>query len=63
MKDNEAVSDFALEKTFKEQREYLPVYAVRQKLLQLIRDNSVLIVVGETGRFVLNFAVLFLQCF
>ena len=27
----------------------MPVYAVRQQLLQLIRDNSLVIVVGETG--------------
>jgi len=27
----------------------LPVFAVRQKLLQVIRENSVVIVVGETG--------------
>ena len=42
-------SDFSRQKTIKQQREYLPVYAVRQQLLQLIRDNSVIIVVGETG--------------
>lgn len=33
----------------KEQREYLPVFAVRQKLLNVIRDNSVVVVIGETG--------------
>lgn len=49
MVESEAVSDFALEKTIKEQREYLPVFAVRQKMLSVIRDNSVVIVVGETG--------------
>jgi pre-mRNA-splicing factor ATP-dependent RNA helicase DHX38/PRP16 len=38
-----------MEKTLKQQREYLPVFAVRQKLLQVIRENSVVIVVGETG--------------
>ena len=42
-------SDFSRQKTIKQQREYLPVFAVRQELLQLIRDNSVIIVVGETG--------------
>ena len=38
-----------MEKTIKEQREYLPVFAVRQKLLQVIRENSIVVVVGETG--------------
>merc|ERR1719430_1183987 len=42
-------TDFSKKKTIKQQREFLPVYAVRQQLLQLIRDNSVVIVVGETG--------------
>jgi pre-mRNA-splicing factor ATP-dependent RNA helicase DHX38/PRP16 len=49
MKDNEAVSAFALEKSLKQQREYLPVFAVRQKLVQIVRENNVVIVVGETG--------------
>lgn len=47
--DSQAVSNFALEKSIKEQREYLPVFAVRQKMLNIIRDSSVVIVVGETG--------------
>jgi len=42
-------TEFSKKKTIKQQREFLPVYAVRQQLLQLIRDNSVIIVVGETG--------------
>lgn len=49
MKDTEAVSNFAMEKTIKEQREYLPVFAVRQKMLSVIRENNVVIIVGETG--------------
>ncbi|TKR77313.1 hypothetical protein L596_018310 [Steinernema carpocapsae] len=49
LKENEAVSTFALEKTIKEQREYLPVFAVRQKMMSVIRDNNVVIIVGETG--------------
>lgn len=48
-KKNEAVSAFALSKTIKQQREYLPVFTVRQELLNVIRENSVVIVVGETG--------------
>ena len=42
-------TEFSRQKTIKQQREYLPVFAVRQQLLHLIRDNSVIIVVGETG--------------
>lgn len=48
-KKNEAVSDFSKNKSMTEQREYLPVYSVRSHLLQLIHDNKVIIIVGETG--------------
>ncbi|CEF67609.1 Pre-mRNA-splicing factor ATP-dependent RNA helicase PRP16 [Strongyloides ratti] len=47
-KDN-AVSEFALEKTIDEQRKFLPVYNVRDKMLKIIRENNVIIIVGETG--------------
>uniref|UniRef100_A0A671XQV8 Pre-mRNA-splicing factor ATP-dependent RNA helicase PRP16 n=1 Tax=Sparus aurata TaxID=8175 RepID=A0A671XQV8_SPAAU len=46
---SEASSDFAKKKTLLEQRQYLPIFAVRQQLLNIIRDNSIVIVVGETG--------------
>jgi pre-mRNA-splicing factor ATP-dependent RNA helicase DHX38/PRP16 len=46
---NEAVSDFAKRNTIKQQRQFLPVYAVREELLKIIRENNVVIVVGETG--------------
>ncbi|TPX35547.1 hypothetical protein SmJEL517_g02068 [Synchytrium microbalum] len=46
---NVAVSQFAMSRTLREQREYLPVFAVREELLRVIRDNQVVIVVGETG--------------
>lgn len=45
----QAVSDFATKKTLAQQRQYLPVFAVRQELLNVIRENSIVIVVGETG--------------
>ena len=45
----QASSDFALKKTLKQQREFLPIYATRNELLNVIRDNSVVIIVGETG--------------
>ncbi|XP_046397224.1 pre-mRNA-splicing factor ATP-dependent RNA helicase PRP16 [Ischnura elegans] len=46
---SEASSDFAKKKTILQQRRYLPVFAVRQELLNVIRENSVVIIVGETG--------------
>jgi len=46
---SQAVSTFARTKTMKEQREYLPVYGVRNELLQTIRENQIVIIVGETG--------------
>ncbi|KAK4109114.1 hypothetical protein N656DRAFT_357539 [Canariomyces notabilis] len=35
--------------TIKEQRESLPVYAFREQLIQAVKENQILIVVGETG--------------
>jgi pre-mRNA-splicing factor ATP-dependent RNA helicase DHX38/PRP16 len=49
MKKNEGASNFSQSKTLKEQREFLPAFAVREDLLRVIRDNQVVIVVGETG--------------
>lgn len=42
-------SAFSKSKTLREQREFLPAFAVREELLRVIRDNQVVIVVGETG--------------
>ena len=42
-------SQFAKTKTIKEQREYLPVYAVRDELLSVVRENQITVIVGETG--------------
>jgi pre-mRNA-splicing factor ATP-dependent RNA helicase DHX38/PRP16 len=46
---SEAVSQFAMSKTIKEQRQFLPAFAVREELLRVIRDNQIVVVVGETG--------------
>ncbi|GAB1293632.1 RNA helicase [Apodemus speciosus] len=46
---SEASSEFAKKKSILEQRQYLPIFAVQQELLTIIRDNSIVIVVGETG--------------
>ncbi|KAI1096077.1 P-loop containing nucleoside triphosphate hydrolase protein [Rostrohypoxylon terebratum] len=49
MKKNDGASEFSQSKTLREQREFLPAFAVREDLLRVIRDNQVVIVVGETG--------------
>eukprot|EP01033_Poteriospumella_lacustris_P007302 gene7302-5254_t len=49
MKQSTAQSTFAKTKTIAEQRAFLPVYAVRQQLLQIIRENQITVIVGETG--------------
>ncbi|XP_066259439.1 pre-mRNA-splicing factor ATP-dependent RNA helicase PRP16 [Euwallacea similis] len=46
---SEASSEFAKRKSISEQRRYLPVFAVRQELLNVIRENNIVIIVGETG--------------
>lgn len=37
------------DKTIKEQRESLPIFKLREQLVQAVRDNQVLVVVGDTG--------------
>ncbi|KAF8497217.1 P-loop containing nucleoside triphosphate hydrolase protein [Russula emetica] len=49
LKTSAGVSSFARSRTLREQREYLPAFACREDLLRSIRDNQVVIVVGETG--------------
>ncbi|THH05571.1 hypothetical protein EW145_g4696 [Phellinidium pouzarii] len=49
LKAGTASSSFARSRTLKEQREYLPAFACREDLLRTIRDNQVVVVVGETG--------------
>jgi pre-mRNA-splicing factor ATP-dependent RNA helicase DHX38/PRP16 len=49
LKKNAGASDFSKSKTLREQREYLPAFAVREELMRVIRDNQVVIVVGQTG--------------
>lgn len=55
MTKTEASSDFARKKTILEQRRYLPVFAVRQELLNVIRENSVVIIVGKFKVFIFGF--------
>ncbi|KAG6919467.1 hypothetical protein DXG01_005726 [Tephrocybe rancida] len=49
LKTTAGVSNFARTRTLKEQREYLPAFACREELMKVIRENQVIIVVGETG--------------
>ena len=49
MKKNDGASNFSQSKSLREQREFLPAFAVREDLMRVIRDNQVVIVVGETG--------------
>ncbi|KAL1940616.1 hypothetical protein VTO73DRAFT_8051 [Trametes versicolor] len=49
MKTSAGVSNFARTRTLKEQREYLPAFACREELMKVIRENQVIVVVGETG--------------
>lgn len=49
LKASSGVSNFAKSRTLKEQREYLPAFACREELLKVIRENQVIVVVGETG--------------
>jgi pre-mRNA-splicing factor ATP-dependent RNA helicase DHX38/PRP16 len=49
MSKQEGASAFSKSKSLRQQREYLPAFAVREDLLRVIRDNQVIIVVGQTG--------------
>lgn len=42
-------SVFSRTKSLKEQREYLPAFAVREELLSAIHDNQVVVIIGSTG--------------
>jgi pre-mRNA-splicing factor ATP-dependent RNA helicase DHX38/PRP16 len=44
-----ASSAFARSKTVKQQREFLPIFRVREELLRVIAENRVVVIVGETG--------------
>ena len=43
------VSEFARTKTITEQRESLPIFQIREELMTIIRENQVVVIVGETG--------------
>ncbi|KAL4446591.1 hypothetical protein ABPG74_005529 [Tetrahymena malaccensis] len=49
IKKQESVSEFTRTKTIKQQREYLPIFSVREELLKAVSESKVLIISGETG--------------
>ncbi|TFK18800.1 pre-mRNA splicing factor [Coprinopsis marcescibilis] len=49
LKSSAGASSFSRNRTLKEQREYLPAFACREELMKVVRENQVVIVVGETG--------------
>ena len=57
-KTTEAVSAFAKSRNIKEQRQYLPIYTCRAQLMQIIADNTIVVIVGETGRTKISFRFL-----
>ena len=46
---SEAVSHFAKSKTLREQREFLPIFKVKKYLMNVIRENQIVVIVGQTG--------------
>ena len=49
MKNASGASEFSQTKTIKEQRQYLPIFSVRDELLRIVDENPVVIIIGETG--------------
>ena len=47
--EQEAVSDFGKNLTLKQQRQFLPIFTVKDELLRIISENNIVVVVGETG--------------
>lgn len=49
IKKAQGASAFSRNKSLREQRQYLPAFACRDDLLRVIRENQVVVVIGETG--------------
>ena len=49
LKSSKGASNFSQTKSLREQRQYLPAFACRDDLMRIIRENSVVVVIGETG--------------
>jgi len=48
-KKSAAMSKFSKTNTLEEQRKKLPVYEVKDDIINLLRENNIIIIVGETG--------------
>ena len=48
-KKAKGASSFSQNKSLREQRQYLPAFASRDDLMRTIRENQVVVVIGETG--------------
>ena len=46
---SQAASEFSKNNTIQQQRCLLPVFSVREELMDVIRENQIVVVVGETG--------------
>ena len=46
---SQAASEFSKNNTIQQQRCLLPVFSVREELMEVIRENQIVVVVGETG--------------
>ena len=46
---NTAQSEFSATRSIAAQREYLPIYTCKDELMRVIRDNPIVVIVGETG--------------
>ena len=49
MKKSEANSEFSRSRSIAEQRRFLPIFDCREELMHVVRENQIVVVVGETG--------------
>ncbi len=49
MKKQEASSSFTKSRSINQQRRFLPIFQCRAELMQVIRENQIVVIVGETG--------------
>ena len=47
--DEDDTSDFTAHEKILQGRKRLPIYAYREEFLEAVRDNKIIVVVGETG--------------
>lgn len=49
IKKGKGATSFSQNKSIREQRQYLPAFACREELMRVVRENQVVVVIGETG--------------